>query len=163
MKKIKFTFLLIGIAIFACSTVSAQEKPADVTQALREQVRQVEMVEVDRKSSVIQALHKRTLLSVRRQLISSIDDDLKALRIMATALGNSDLETRNGIEAQIRSLTQEKNDLTTRIKAADDSATAMDTFERSPSVGPSSDSSVAAAPRVNRSDPPSSVIETPLL
>src|SRR3989442_208247 len=116
MKIVRFTCLLLFFAILTCSSGAGQEKQTDETEVLRKQLRQVETVPVDRKSAVIQDLHKRALLSARKQLVNSIEDDLKALRTMQVAVGASDLETRKGIEAQIQTLTLERNELTARIK-----------------------------------------------
>jgi len=142
MKTIKHAFLVVGLVVLTCSTGIGQEQQADKTQALREQLRQVESTGVNGKSAIIQNLHKRTLLSTRKQLLASIDDDLEALRTMQAAVGNADAETRQDIDAQIQTLTLERNQLVARIEevGGNSSATARSSGS-SGSVGISSEPS----------------------
>ena len=153
MKTIKHAFLVVGLMILICSSGIGQEQQADKTQAIREQLRQVESTEVNGKSAVIQNLHKRTLLSTRKQLVASIDDDLGALRTMQAAVGNADAETRQDIDTQIRTLTEERNQLVARIEeAAGNSSTTARSLGSSgagissePSGSPVSSANVMAA------------------
>jgi hypothetical protein len=139
MKTIRFTLLLVGLVVLSSGTSLAQETQTDKTAELRIHVRQVEVAGVTGKSVAIQQLHKRALLSSRKQLLASIDDDLKALRTMQTAVGNSDAETRNDINAQMELLTRERTSLIANIEQATDASGLASASESSPSSNTSTE------------------------
>ncbi|HSS18496.1 MAG TPA: hypothetical protein VLL54_00220 [Pyrinomonadaceae bacterium] len=114
MKTLKLSIALVGFLFLTCAAGIGQENQTTNSDELRKQLQQIEALAVESKPAVIQDLHKRTLLSIRKQLAEALDDDLKTLKVLQAA-SNGDSETRKEIDVQIQALRQERDDLVARI------------------------------------------------
>ena len=78
--------LLFSLILLVAWGTQSQEKQGLNTDNLRDQIRKLESINIDGKSTSIQAIHRRALLSVYRQFQSALQQEIDDLRAQGALL-----------------------------------------------------------------------------
>lgn len=113
---LKGTSILLSLLLLACPLM-AQNGQAQDTDALKEQVKQLESIDMNGKSASVQMIRKRTLLKLYEQLQGSLEKDAADLQAILKAISGSNSSDQQEVSAQLRKIEQEKKELRLKIDA----------------------------------------------
>src|ERR1700730_5102680 len=109
------TFLVSLILLVAWPALS-QEKQTLNTDILRDQIKKLESINIEGKSTSIQAIHRRALLNAYKQFQLALQQEIEDLRSIPGAVGSADTETQQEIASQLRKLGQENTEASLKIQ-----------------------------------------------
>src|SRR5688572_29657010 len=116
MKAISRAFVYACIFILLATSTVAQEQQSRDTDLLRVKIEQFENTDITSKSTSVQSIYQRTLLRLYSQLNLALQQDIKDLKNMLSAVGGVDAESHKEITLQIQKLTREQDGASEKIQ-----------------------------------------------
>ena len=113
--KTKTLTLLVLMCCLGYSGVAQQPRKLN-SDKLREQVRGVEAISVEGKSTVVQNAQKRVLVSLYEDLKAALDLDLQDLRKIRDAAGTDRSEVIRDLDIQIAATQKEQEEIVAKIQ-----------------------------------------------
>lgn len=135
MKTILRATLLVSLILSVAWPVLSQEKQSLNTDNLREQIKNLEAINVEGKSTSIQEIHKRALVRAYKQFQWALQQEIEDLKNMQKAIADSNTETQQEIASELKKLAQENTDASLKIQDLTGSQPAVTSSEAS-SRGP---------------------------
>jgi hypothetical protein len=108
--------LLVSLILLVAWPAVSQEKQSLNTDILRDQIRKLESINIEGKSTSIQAIHRRALLNAYKQFQSALQQEIEDLRNIQGAVGSANTETQQEIASQLRKLGQENMEASLKIQ-----------------------------------------------
>lgn len=107
--------LLLSLVLLLTSTAQFQERRSLNTDIFRDQIKKLESINIEGRSSSIQAVHRRALLSVYKQLQLALQQEIEDLKVIQTAVRSDTVmveETNN----ELSKLGEENSEVSHKIQ-----------------------------------------------
>jgi len=106
-------FLLMFLVAYS---VVAQQPPKTNSDKLHEQIRNIETINLEGKSAVVQNAQKRVLLALYEDLRTALDLDLQDLKKMRETVGADGGRVSHDLDVQISAIQKEQEQIVARVQ-----------------------------------------------